>query len=75
MSRKFPAGALYSFFLVIWNNQKTMAMNRALSTQARMAAGVAFHTHQVVNTFQSRKVTKESQKMLPFSPLLQRSST
>ena len=33
----------------------TMVIKRAFSTQAAMAAGVAFHTHQVVATFQMRK--------------------
>ena len=51
-----------------------MDMKEAVSNHARIAAGVAFHTHQVVSTFQMRKVVNESQKILPFSPLLMRSS-
>ena len=75
MSRKLPQRSLCSFILVKWKAQNTMAMNRAFRIHARVAAGVAFHTHQVVSTFHSRKVTKESQNTFPFSPLLILSST
>ena len=49
-------------------------MNSALRIQASMAAGVAFQTHQVVATFQTRKAKKESQKTLPYSPCAPRPS-
>ena len=52
----------------------TMVMKRAFSTQAAMAAGVAFHTHQVVAAFQTKKAKNESQNSLPFSPCVMRFS-
>ena len=61
---------LWSFILVKWKAQKTVDMNREFSIHAKMAAGVAFHTHQVVSTFHTKKVTNESQNTRPFSPLL-----
>jgi hypothetical protein len=51
-----------------------MAINNEFSTHAAVAAGVAFQIHQVVTTFQMRKVRNESQNSLPFSPLAKRSS-
>lgn len=65
---------LWSFILVKWKAQNTVDMNREFKIQAKMAAGVAFHTHQVVSTFHTKKVVNESQNTWPFSPLLMRSS-
>ena len=52
----------------------TMVMNSAFSAQARMAAGVAFHTHHVVAVFQMKKVRNESQNNLPLLPCAMLSS-
>lgn len=51
-----------------------MAMKIAFNIHARMAAGVAFQTHQVVATFQIKKARNESQNNLPFSPCAMRPS-
>ena len=49
-------------------------MNNEFNIQAAMAAGVAFQTHHVVATFQTKNVRKAIQKSLPFSPCEMRCS-
>ena len=49
-------------------------MKSALSIQANVAAGVAFHTHQVVATFHTKKAKNESQNTRPLSPCAMRPS-
>ena len=56
-------------FLVTWNSQNTTVMKNPFSTQAAMAAGVAFQTHHVVPTFHTKKARKASQNTWAFSPL------
>ena len=68
MRMKLPQGLLHTFFFVRWNSQNTVAIKSAFSSQASVAAGVAFHTHQVVATFHTKKARNESQNILPRSP-------
>ena len=74
MRKKLPQGLLQTFFFVRWNMLNTMVIKIAFSVHAAMAAGVAFQTHQVVATFQTRKARNESQNSLPFPPCAMRSS-
>lgn len=65
---KLPHGLLHTFFFVRWKSQNTMDIKSAFSSQASMAAGVEFHTHQVEATFHIKKARNESQNILPRSP-------
>ena len=75
MRKKLPQGLLHTFFFVKWNTWHTMVIKSAFSIHANIAAGVAFHTHHVVATFQTKKAKNESQNILPFSPCAIRSSS
>ena len=68
MRKRLPHGLLHTFFFVRWNTWNTMAIKSAFSIHANIAAGVAFHTHHVVATFQTKKAKNESQNILPFPP-------